>query len=414
MDENKKSKESEKNDRYLIELYNNFGFKDADISTPETRWQLFATQILKICTKIITNFFYSRTSGDDMANIRSLSSSYIRKYKSWNEFKNNKEQQDIFMLGYFYSISELLNAWDVKIENNENMLLKNLIEAYKYLEPCVTIIDNEFQVTHSELAKHLNISETSLSNFMSRVSSYGIFDSTIVGRKRYYSLAYPNGKILLSIINKKNTPNINHSTSFLESVMSWLHEVARNEITPTDVTEKCQGFTHYNNIKKIENIATKLNSPCYRLSDLLEKENNAQKYVVIYTKDIKGESLVNNTVVKNLERNIIYYYLLLDKKDKSEQTATKTQLIKCLKPVSGFKNSFSDKIRVISIQTDELDNEFKEKIKFISDIISYDGKCIFISESKKITNNTLYRELDNKFVELFKEKILNKISPSNE
>ena len=391
----------EVNTSELIEKY--LVLKTENVPSP-TRWRVITTQMFRSFSSVFARYLASRDQTDEVEDIYTYASSFIRRFKGWDSIENDSDLQDIFILGYLYSLKGLYEKADEMGDDKQEKQLLYALRAYRHVKPCLDALNNDVRLSHSDLAAQLSISPTSLSNFMSRVSEYSLFTSSSVGRKRYYALAYPNGEKALSLAREPEAPELSAPGSTLGAVLACLRQIAREEVDVDAALKNCSTIVAKNEpqtdliAEQLQNIIATLRSPRIRMPDLLDFERRVDSFVVIYTISIDSEKDANETVIENLTNGRAYYYLVNETQGKKEEI--KSTLRECLETVAGFRESFWDQIEIIVTAQD------CDFCPDVSEIVIHDGKRVFVSEDKAINRETFYTETEGERGQEIKAKVL--------
>ena len=381
--------------------------KTTDLS-PENQWKTLVTQALNRCAKFVYKIIVFFSETNEVEKTHSFTSSFLRKSMRWNDIRQNKDKQDIFILGYVHAINQILELLIQHKPNKEDEKLFNVIKTYKYIGPCVLALNTEFQLSHTGLAQRVNLSKASLSNFMSRVSSYNIFDTTVIGRNRYYSLAQPNGQKIVSFIKKAQAPTIERDTLALTSVMDYLVQISRDKQDSETTFDTCRNLVQHTTttpniiLKQIAELTAKLTSPRYPIDYLKQREREVSNVVFIFSIDICNfEKMLAKEIVDNITRKEINYFYIVPAGEKSVAQKYLKKYITSHLDYSKSKSMelVEQKINVMDINKETLNINIDD----ISVIVVYDLKNVYYTEDKSIDEHTLYDEANNEK----KEAILN-------
>ena len=389
----------------LFEKY--LDVKSENIPAP-TRWKVVTTQLFRSFSSIYARLLVSKNFSDEVDAIYTYASYFVRRFKQWDRLEIERDLQDVFMLGFFYSLKGLYEKADEMGDDKQDKQLQYVLREYKHIGPCLDALNHHVRLSHSDLATQLKISPTALSNFMSRISEYHLFSSSVVGRKRYYSLSYPNGEKALSLAQASDEPEQNTSKSTLEVVLTCLSQIIKDEIDADSAVVKCRRMVTKQTpqtdllAKQLQNIISALSSPRIRMPDLLDFESRVDKYVAVYTINIDRDKDANETVVNNLRNGKTYYYIVNETQGNKDKL--KSQLHRCFMAIVGFEESLWDRIEIIVAKQDN-DSCFLET----SEIVIHDGKRVFVSKDTTVNRETLYTETEGERGQEIKNKILNLI-----
>jgi len=369
--------------------------EEKPMDSPEDQWKS-TTEALSRSAKLITQFFLAGEVSDGIEVAHSFTSSYLRKCKRWTNIRSDQGKQEAFTLGYIHALNQLLELFIDDVLSKEDEFLLGAIDTYKYIKPCIFALVTKFQLSHSDLAQQIGISKESLSNFMSRVDRYKIFDSTVVGRYRYYSLAQPNGKRAAVLIKKLQTPNIEKDTQSLESILRYLLKISQNKADVDEALETCRNIVQRKTttpniiLKQVCELATVLKSSRYPLAYVLRREREVRNMVAIYITDTSKEKIVAKDVAYNIKKKQIHYFYLVPTGVRKKAEA---DLIICLKPYMDLSNKkelmlFEEKVKVIDIKPES----FGIKLNDVSEVVVHDLEYVFISKDRTIGEDTFYTE----------------------
>ena len=394
----------------LIEIYEDV--KNEKVNSPSERWGKLGI-FFEVCQKTFTKMFVNRGLDDNPPNLEELFSSTLRKSPNWNSIKKSNDNQDIFLLGYFYLARTLYESVSQELEcEKRDILLIQLLESHTRLGDIIVAIGASGHIKHSDLAKSLEVTPSALSNLMSRVKSYNIFETAIQGRNHYYSLSYPIGKRLLSLMNTRSARQ-KSIEDLLSHCFLLMNRVYMGSLSPDIAWNEC---------------STLLSSPLGKISDmeivrdsflkftqdlqlqrvklyfLRERERAAKRKVVIYTTDISSESCVRDrTVAAKIGRHISYnYYVRESENVKSEEDAKRILISNLQKSSAGrginYYSRFSGKKRIsINIVSSGAWDEsvftvgrYERSLSELSEIVIYDDKEAYISDCDRINLDTWY------------------------
>lgn len=217
-----------------------FSDKPTDTQQLENRWKNGFNAIFSYMTKSVSNFFVSHKKSEEITQNQSFIRRLICKSDYIEKIKSDYERQNAFLLGYCHAIHQLIDSFELETSYQENNMLKEAIFKHKHITPILKILDNEIELSHNELAEKIDVSAQSLSNLMNEIKKYQLFNETKIGKNKYYSLAYPNGKQALKIAKKNNS--VDKYTKLLLEMMDSLIRISTCDELGKENLNRCNNM----------------------------------------------------------------------------------------------------------------------------------------------------------------------------
>jgi len=390
----------------LIEGGNN------DIEEAKSVWRLLVNDLLKKTTQLIADFIDTRIESSEVRNVRKEINSKLRKTDLWQTIEVDSNLQQIFVLGHFYATNEILNTYEDIAISDEDIPVINAIKAYGWLASCILAVDAESQISHSELAERIGISASALSDSMSRVEKYDFFDSTVVGRYKYYSLSYPKGRRALALIKREHIQggsalskisradtintiliqlcDMSRRQTFTETVWENYEELVRQQDSMPETARDC-----------FLDLAMKLTTQRVSLMTLLEKEKCATRIVEIYTTDIESvHRFSDKEIVKNWVKGLTYHIFIVTSDHPSLKRSCQEKLTELIAHSGAnldYDSLFNDeKLVVTPLTKNDWSNrsfclgDYSKSFNELSEVVIFDQETAFLCEDDKVTSDSLY------------------------
>ena len=163
---------------------------------------------------------------------------YVELYWRGRKFDQEKSAIRIFQMGQLLTYTNMISRWLEKIQKEITLDEYARILSDKYL--FFKSIHDEYGITHKELANKIQISISSLSQFVNRIKGNGFFISRSMGREKHYYLT-DKGEKLLGIMRKENFYPERKFIKLL-GALNNLNEVISDDFFYKRVLEKNNGF----------------------------------------------------------------------------------------------------------------------------------------------------------------------------
>lgn len=372
-------------------LYTVLSERVCDVQDIEMRWKKTFASIFSSLTKIVSRFFASRIKSDEATQVQSAIWRLFMKSDYEEKIREDAELQNVFLLGYCRAVEEMINSFESVISLNENDSLKSIVSSYKHMKPVLLCLDKHFQISHKELAKKIGISESSLSNFMNKVQIYNLFDSARVGKKRYYSLSYPDGEKALKFVKEYDKSLPEGYTDCLLKLFSFLQTaVSRKDIDEERILNECEDMFFQYTTKpalckqQLNNLFSSLHGEKLFSSSLVKLEIQVKESVTIFTKNIKSEEEFIKAIKNNLDRQIKYYWFVEKSDEFDSEEKIKEYLCEKLSP------AISENISRNGFYCLKSEEEMKYLLGEDSDVVIYDEEYGYSSMEERISEKTPY------------------------
>jgi len=350
--------------------------EDVDI---DRRWNTKIRSIMNNLALMIVQFSMSKILNRETSKVQGFIHQVFRRTDAIEKVKKDIELQNAFLMGFFHAFDEfiILTTKELELHGDDNSL-ESVIKSYKHTTTVLLALDEEVELSHKELSERIGVSTTALSNYMNKVKIYRIFNSHIVGKNRYYSIAHPNGEDALKIVKNNERPAVETYTQFLLNLLESLYEVGfRDELDENYVLNKCSTLvTKYTSspatcVKQITALTHLLMSERMTVVSLVEFEGSpaVEKNVYIFTRNVRSKEYFRETIRKNIDKGIYYHWFLSssDTKEDAEEY---------------LHQQLNKKIRITSIPNRVFDK--------VVDAVIYDGKKGFQCLDETIDLNTPY------------------------
>jgi len=349
---------------------------------------MFFEPMIHMMWKLFSSFVKS----EGMTRIKKTLDTYIKSSDLWDDISCKKEYQDVLLLAYSHAFYELINKHDDDVDReNQNKIWTRIIEKHKHMKDCVMILHENAHIKHAVLAKKLDMSAQSLTNFMNAVGIHRIFEQTRDKKNCYYSLSYPNGRRLLSYIRNENRGVKNIAPELL---LKAINDYNRKQATDHQISlikrlldEKTETSSFF------KDILIKLNHhriPITQVSDITMRA----KQVRIFTSDVANEVLLNKMLRRNDKP---YEYIVCA----SRKIKTRQDVIDNIIPrfnCENAKNSLTQNMRVTVISKRDWnkqwikftlpDKDITKKFTEISLVIECDKTNAYVCEDMDVTSNS--------------------------
>lgn len=382
--------------------------KISDVFELENRWVNEFNSIFSFLASSVSRFFISFVKNEEIVQLQSTIRHIFRKADYVEKIRNDFNLQNAFLLGYCHGVDRMIESYEEEISFRENDSLRHAVSSYKYVEPVLRILDNRFEIGHQELANEIGISESALTNFMRKTESYHLFNYMRVGKKKYYSLAHPNGEMALKIIKEEERISADSFTELLLKLMDSLRKICIcDEVEEDYVLDMCgrliMRYTTKPALckKKLEDLALILKSERVYFASLIIFEETVKENVIIFTRDIRSEKSFSEIIFKNLEKDISYQWFFtetdeLDTIEKVEKLFLE-QFSK--EGVTSRFDRLMQNVKCHLIPKEETDSLLGD----IYDAVIYDQKEGFICEDETISDETPYIRMSQDKVEKFNQ-----------
>lgn len=363
-----------------------------DIQNVEMRWEKTFASIFSSLKKAVAHFFVSRVKSDEVNQVQSSIRQLFMKSDYEEKIREDAELQNVFLLGYCQAVEQMIDSFESAISLNENDPLKLVISSRESMKPALLCLDKYFQLSHQELAEKIGVSKSSLSNFMKEVQQYDIFNSTRVGKKKYYTLSSPNGEKALRFVKEYDKSLPEGYTDCLLKLFSHLQEaVSHKNVDEVTVRKECANlfFQYTTQPVRCRDLFNKLFASCLRLEKLFASSLNmieaiTSKTVVVFTKNIQSEEGFLSTISSNLKRNVRYYWFV-ERSDEFDSEEKVAQYL-CEKLSSAINKDTCKNGLLCLISKGGMKNLLGDD----SDVAMFDGKCAYSSMDKVISEDTPY------------------------
>lgn len=373
----------------------------------ENRWKKGFNAIFSFLSRAAARFFVSMVKSEEIAQTQSYIRQIFRQTDHIDKIKGDIVLQNAFLAGYIHGFANIVDSFEVEISFLQNDSLKSVISSYKYTEPILLILDRDFEISHMDLANELGISKSALSNYMKKMERYHLFNFTLVGKNKYYSLAYPNGHAALKMIKKNNNISADSYTEFLLLLIESLRKISTcNESGRVSAMEECGKIILQLTTKptlckkKLDDLAFILKAERVYVHTLLDFEKKVERTVLIFTKDPKSEKLFRDTIIDNLNNKISYHWYFIATEQFNTEEKMKEAFFSDFIALATDKK-FENKVQCTYIPKDRIEGRFKN----ISDAVIYDGNKGFICEDKLITEGTPYISMSEDQILYFNEYV---------
>ncbi|MCM1045033.1 MAG: hypothetical protein NC417_05950 [Candidatus Gastranaerophilales bacterium] len=380
----------------------------SDAMELENRWKYKFDAVFTSLADAVVHFFTSRVKNEEIAQAQSRIRRIFRKTEYIDEIKHDNTLQKVFLLGYCHGVDKIMDSFEAEISHQQNDSLNAAVSSYKYVEPSLRILERVVEISHKELAQQLNISGSALSNFMSKVQEYHLFNTVRVGKNKYYSLAYPNGEEALKIIKDNGNLSANSYTDFLLLMMDSLIKISTCDDLDQDyVLKNCETmirqYTTRPNlcIKKLAELALISKSMRVYRNDLRIFESNVTSNVTVFTKDITSEQSFGDVIVANLEKKIKYRWFITETDEFDSEDKVQNYFAKHFLKCNERKNTeeFMCNVCCYIIPKERTDSLFDD----IFDAVIYDGNAGFSCKDDTISAVTPYFEMQHNILEKFNQ-----------
>ncbi len=377
-----------------------------NIKKPESRWKNTFNTLFSSLAKMTLRFFTSRIKSDEMRQTQSCIHRIFRQTDYVDKIEKDTKLQDIFLLGYCHAIDEMTTGFEKLISDEQDERLKAAISSYKNIKPILYALDENFEMGHKELAEKIGISKSALSNVMTKLQTYELFNSVRVGKKRFYSLAHPNGETALRIVKKEERPTVDGYTEFLLKLLKTLKNIGNNNNAENQaVLKECEeAMNRYTTKpalckKSVEDLVFRLKSEQIYLIFLKKYEGMVEKSVTVFTRDIQSEVFFDDIILKNLRRKIVYQWFFTATEEIDSEEKAEEFLCEKLSSLNNGEEEFYLKQEDIHCHI-ILEHEKENLLGNISDAVLYDDKEGFAC-LEEISQNSVYTSMEREKVELF-------------
>ena len=369
--------------------------KKTDRSELKNRWESTINSFFSYLANSVSNFVVSCVKNDEISQIQSCIRGIFRKTDYIEKIRDDLNLQNVFLLGYCHGIDCVMKSFEEQISFRQNDSLKHAISSYKYVEPVLKILDQRFEISHQELAYEIGISESALSNFMRKVEDYHLFNYTRTGKRKYYSLAHPNGETALKIVKENERISADSFTELLLVLIDSLRKISIcDELEKDYVLQMCgKMIMQYTTRpalckKKLEDLALILKSERVYFTSLIVFEGMVKETVIVFTRDISTEQAFRDIILKNLKKNITYQWFLTETEQFDSPEKVEELFLEHFSKysISHNREHFRKNVRYHIIPKEDTDLLLGD----IYDAVIYDEKEGFICEDETISDETPY------------------------
>lgn len=379
----------------------------------ENRWKSGFNTIFSYMTKSVSVFLLSKKNTEVIAEIRSFIRRLFCKTDYIEKIKNDYEQQNVFLLGYLHGIYQLIDSFESETSYRENSTLREAVSTYKHVTPVLRILDAEIELSHNKLAEKVGMTPSALSNLMKNVKKYELFNYTKMGKNKYYSLAYPNGKEALKLAEEDNGED-KYTQLLLDMMDSLIRISTCDEVGKEDVLKKCEKmFMQYTTNpalckEKLEHLALISKSERIYCRTLIIYEKHAKK-INIFTKDPLSEKIFLKTINRNLQNDAQYHWFFAETKEFNSAEKIKKIFLKQLSEGEDFDNIKREKFKA-NIQCHIVPaNDVSDLFGDIYDAVIYDEKAGFSCVDETIDVKTPYLRMSQDTFDKFNQYAQNEI-----
>lgn len=385
----------ENKSRNMAEVLNEVFLETAnDIQNVEMRWEKTIGSIFSSLKKTVSHFFVSRVKSDEVNQVQSSIRRLFMKSDYEEKIRVDAELQNVFLLGYCQAVEHMIDSFESAISLNENDPLKLVVSSRETMKPALLCLDKHFQLSHQELAEKIGVSKSSLSNFMKEVQQYGIFNSTRVGKKKYYTLSSTNGEKALRFVKEYDKSLPEGYTDCLLRLLSHLQEAVLHKNVDEEIVRKeCENLFFQYTTKPVtckdrfNKLFSSLRLERLYSESLKKLEKLVNKSVIVFTKNIASEEGFVDIITKNLNRKIKYCWFVkmsveFDSDEKVAQYLYEKLSLElndeaCM---NGFYSLISEEKMNDLLGTD-------------SDVVIFDEKWAYSSTEDRIFEETPYNSL---------------------
>lgn len=376
----------------------------------KSRWENGFNSIFSFLSSSVSRFFVSFIKNEEIAQLQAAIRHIFRKTDYIEKIRNDFNLQNAFLLGYCHGTDRMIESFEEQISFKQNDSLRHVISSYKYVKPVLRILDDKFEIGHQELANEIGISESSLSNFMSKMEDYQLFNHMRSGKKKYYSLAHPNGEMALKIIKEDEQISADNFTELFLNLIDSLRRVCTcDEVEKDYVFDMCgKMIMQYTTKpalckKKLGDLALILKSERVYFNSLIIFEETVKENVIVFTRDIRSEKSFSDIIFKNLEKNITYQWFFTESDEfDSPEKVEKIFFDQFSKrDFSSRMERLMKNVRCHIIPREETDSLLGD----IYDAVIYDEKEGFICEDETISDETPYIRMSQDKIEKFNQYV---------
>lgn len=366
-----------------------------DVSTIKDvgyRWEKTFHSIFYSIANTFSRFFVSRIKSSDVTCIQSSIQRVFQKTDYVEKIRGDVDLQNSFLLGYCHASEQFANSYETLIAHEQDEPLKTGILSYKHMKPILFCLEQNFQMSHKELAKQIGVSDSALSNIMAKVQTYGIFNAVHVGKNKYYTLAYPNGEKALKLA-KSCDDSPRDSTDLVLKLLNIVQDAASDRHFAREaVLKECRDmFFRYTTrpaecMAQVRDLFEHIHPKKASCVQLLPIEFGVSKSVTIFTMNVESERVFMDVVSHNLMRNIKYDWFV----GESSKFKTMKDIIDYLsKQLSISDDKFIIENVRICIMSEQ---EMKSLLGNGSDRVIYDEEIAYSSNEEDIELNSEYTE----------------------
>jgi hypothetical protein len=361
------------------------------------RWSIAINSCMMSVAKTVTLFISSRIRSSATNRFQSLVHDIFRREEYIDTIRNDLYLQDVFLLGYCHAMDTIISLTEDDIKLNNDSTINSVLKTYKLVAPTLSVLEQSFEINHSELSTLLSVSPSALTNFMNKVGKYNLFDSRQVGRNRYYTIASPNGIRALKIAKSINRPSIDSYSQFLSTLLETLYEVGQNDGLKEDyVFERCGALLQQYSTtpakcrEQIKALTSLLTAERIPMSILMKYyERNARK-VIIFTCEIEAEKHALETIRFNLRRGASYQWFVMTEEKTNSIDEIHNQFLS-LDEDGKYRDYLSDKIASSELQFSLISKSDKDRLLGdFEDVVIFDKKRAFMCKDPTIDNNSNY------------------------
>lgn len=200
------------------------------------------------------------------------------------DLNNRTERLQAYILGY---INCAMSISKFKELDDNYSVLYNKISSIKYMSSFLSILYDNNTISFTDLLVKMktlesNITDTSLSNFLSRNKKYNLYIKRCVGKNRYYSLSREGRKVYMKSISLANTNVSNevYSNFIYDLLKTITKQIKYKSFSSEEALVDLGKYNKYNLISKPKVFQNNIMKIFEFAEDTLIQGSNITKYSV--------------------------------------------------------------------------------------------------------------------------------------
>lgn len=199
------------------------------------------------------------------------------------DLSNRTERLQAYILGYINCVISISKFKDL---DDNYSILYNKIRTIKYMSSFLSILYDYNTISFTDLLVRMkmlepNITDTSLSNFLTRNKKYDLFIKRCNGKNRYYSLSREGRKVYMKSISNTNVSSEVYSNFIYDLLKTITKQIKYKSFSSDEAFVDLGKYNKYNLITKPKVFQNNIMKIFELAEDTLIQGSNFAKYSVV-------------------------------------------------------------------------------------------------------------------------------------